>query len=166
MARRQKQQRQAVIASHREQIYIKDFVSRPVAEKAVVLDGLPNSFSPQAIGKSNPLRIEVMGNIFNASHRAAVPEVASVLECSETTVRRALNFDNSDGMLAATRSRRGLRRRRLRCSTLDEIRSIIDLLVPVKSGRRYRVLKWTRIRLYSEYRKLVPNVIYAHLKVT
>ena len=142
MARRQKQERQAVITSHREQIYIKDFVSRPVAEKAValdVLDGLPNSFSPQAIGKSNPLRIEVMGNIFNASHRAAVPEVASVLECSETTVRRALNFENSDGMLAATRSRRGLRRRRLRCSTLDEIRSIIDLLVPVKSGRRYRV---------------------------
>ena len=79
MARRQKQQRQAVIASHREQIYIKDFVSRPVAEKAValdVLDGLPNSFSPQTIGKSNPLRIEVMGNIFNASHRSAVPEVA------------------------------------------------------------------------------------------
>ena len=40
MARRQKQERQAVITSHREQIYIKDFVSRPVAEKAVALDVL------------------------------------------------------------------------------------------------------------------------------
>jgi len=114
------------------------------------------------MGHNNPIRRAIIGMV---STQLPVQDVAEDFGVSDQTVYNARNDDDNFALELQTRP--NVQRERISDQQYEAARSFLDEVIPVVSGRNYRVQRCTNESLYAIYfcwcmDRHIPNLGRTH----
>lgn len=130
--------------------------SLPLSAKRVLIDvanaeqrsNLVNSFPVKSF-----VRLEFYALLLRRLSYTTDKDLMEFFGLSRTMAYRIRHFDISRSLLLRLKYPTGIRRVRIRRSLIEEAIKIIDLLLPIRSGKGYRLLSWDFVELYRRYRE-------------
>lgn len=130
--------------------------SLPLSAKRVLIDIADAEMRSKLVNRfpvKSFVRLEFYALLMRRLKHATDKDLMEFFGLSRTMAYRIRRFDISRSFLLRLKYRSGIRRERIRRSLIDEAIKIIDLLLPIRSGKGYRLLCWDFVELYRRYRE-------------
>lgn len=138
-----------------------ELTSLPLHLKRVLLDlkdGLNGSQLVKMFPSKSAFRVEFFALLLHRLKRATDQDLMDSFGLSRTMVSRIRHFNFARSFLLRCRYPIGTRRRRIAQSLIDRAIELINILVPIRSGKGFRLLTWDFQELFDRYQRLAVNI--------
>lgn len=130
--------------------------SLSLGDKRVLLDiadSVRNSKLTKFLPVKSPIRTELFALLTRYMTRATDQELVDFFGLSRTMVYRVRHVDFSRSFLKRLKYPLGVRRIRTLPAKIAEAIRLINILVPIRSGKGYRLLTWDFKELFRRYKE-------------